>query len=231
MKKTGEVIKEYRNANNISAAELAEKVEVSQQFLAAIENGKRKLSNKVFDALKEIMPKGYIEEIQKYEDYSKTPEGVLSELDNLKKENAKLKSNLNIDAKDLKHPPKEKMIQVPVYDSVSAGAGTEPNASPIDYITLPENMAKDCVIINVHGDSMEPTIQNGAAIMLKKGIEVGNNEIGVFIVDDEAIVKRYKTSEGRCYLYSDNPAYLPREIRKGDSIEACGKVIWIMNRP
>lgn len=122
------------------------------------------------------------------------------------------------------------MIQVPVYNSVSAGSGLEPSPEPVDVLLLPKSVAEGCVIINVWGDSMEPTIKDGYAVMVKREIEVANNDIGIFIHEGEALVKRYRCFDGKCYLYSDNQNYPPREIRKNDEFKVCGKVIWIMEK-
>jgi phage repressor protein C with HTH and peptisase S24 domain len=78
---------------------------------------------------------------------------------------------------------------------------------------------------------MEPTIKDGYAVMVKREVEVANNDIGIFIHEGEALVKRYKCFDGKCYLYSDNQNYPPREIRKSDEFKVCGKVIWIMEKP
>lgn len=124
----------------------------------------------------------------------------------------------------------EEMINVPVYDSVSAGcqAGLEPNPEPIEYVSLPKRMAEGCVIVNVHGESMKPTLNDGSSVLIKLDTEVGHNEIGVFIYDDEPLVKRYKYFDGKRFLYSDNQDYPPREVREENSFTICGKVIWIM---
>lgn len=127
----------------------------------------------------------------------------------------------------------EEMINVPVYDSVSAGCqdGLEPNPEPVEYVSLPKRMAEGCVIINVHGDSMKPTLESGSSVLIKLNAEVGNNEIGVFIYDDEPLVKRYKCFDGKRFLYSDNLEYPPREVREENEFNICGKVIWIMAKP
>lgn len=124
----------------------------------------------------------------------------------------------------------EEMINIPVYDSVSAGcqAGLEPNPEPIEYVSLPKRMAEGCVIVNVHGESMKPTLNDGSSVLIKLDSEVGHNEIGVFIYDDEPLVKRYKCFDGKRFLYSDNHDYPPREVREETSFTICGKVIWIM---
>ena len=121
-------------------------------------------------------------------------------------------------------------VKVPIYDSVSAGIGAVPNPEPVDYLSLPLMMGKDCVGITVRGDSMETTINNGSVVLMKKDIEVMHNDIGVFLHDDEALVKRYKCIENKCYLTSDNKEYPDREIREEDDFKICGKVVWILNK-
>lgn len=144
-----------------------------------------------------------------------------------------------LDKKDINKNEKEKSnidviegeyIQVPIYDSVSAGIGVIPNSEPVDFLSLPIIMGKDCVGITVRGDSMETTINNGSVVLIKKDVEVGQNDIGVFLYDDEALVKRYKCIENRCYLISDNKDYPAREIREYDDLKVCGKVVWILNK-
>lgn len=124
----------------------------------------------------------------------------------------------------------DELINVPVYDSVSAGAGCEAYPEPVDFIKLPKNMAIGCILINVYGDSMEPTLQNGCKILVKREREIINNDIGVFIYNNEAYVKRYKIFTKKAFLYSDNIQYPPMEVRENDDFQICGKVIWIMNK-
>ena len=146
--------------------------------------------------------------------------GYLDKKEENKNENEK--SNLSV--------VEGEYIQVPLYDSVSAGIGKIPNPEPIDFISLPIMIGKGCVGITVDGDSMETTINNGSVVLIKKDAEVSHNDIGVFLHDDEALVKRYKCIEGKCYLSSDNREYPDREIREEDDFKVCGKVVWILNK-
>ncbi len=124
----------------------------------------------------------------------------------------------------------ETMINIPVYDSLSDGVGGESNSDPIDFVTLPEAMTENCVIINIYDDSMRPTLQDGCRILVKKNVEINEDDMGVFIHNGEMIVKRYKKFKNRIYLCSDNLNYPSREVRKEDSFCICGKVIWVMNK-
>ena len=141
----------------------------------------------------------------------------------LEEEPSKGKGNIN-------HVVEGDYIQVPLYDSVSAGMGLEPDPTPVDFIPMPASMGKGCVAINVEGDSMETTINNGSVVLVKRDTEVGNNEIGVFLHEEEAVVKRFRCIDKKCYLVSDNKEYPAREVRKGDDFKVCGKVVWIMNK-
>ena len=217
----GKILKNSREEHNFSLEQVRIRLEnlgikVNRSDIQRVENAERKVPNAIL--IKNLCKVYNLDVIKLFKEIDYLDDDVL-------------KSNLSIDAEELRHPAPKGKIQVPVYDSVSAGAGLEPNPEPVDYMYLSEDEAQDCVIINVHGDSMEPTIQNGASIMLKKGAEVYNNEIGVFIVNNEAVVKRHKIFNAGHYLFSDNTAYPTREIRDEDDVKVCGKVIWIMNRP
>ncbi|WP_319371991.1 S24 family peptidase [uncultured Ilyobacter sp.] len=234
MKTTGEIVKKYRELKNISMEEMGNSLDVSASFINALEKNRKKPSEKF---LERFYKEFFISEedkniIENYENIRKTPEPILEQLKELEKEVKKLKTKdqSNMSISQLETGEAVDMIQVPVYDSVSAGSGLEPNPEPVDVLLLPKSVAEGCVIINVWGDSMEPSIKNGYAVMVKKEVEVANNDIGIFIHEGEALVKRYKCFDGHCFLYSDNTNYPPREVRKNDDFKVCGKVIWIMEK-
>ena len=227
MKTTGEILKEYRIQNNITASEVAEKIGVSQQFLTAVENGKRKLSSKVFEALKEIMPKSYIEDIQKYEDYIKTPEGVKNELEKLKEEVETLKGNAKI--------LDTKIIELPVYGKASAGPGYI-NLSDIKYMkrVIDNGFSKNSYLVEVEGDSMEPRIVEGSfALVDPQDIDYMPGKVYVVTYNDETFIKKIEVhQEGRLViLKSFNPNYEDK-ILIGSNIKDLkieGRVVKVIN--
>lgn len=119
---------------------------------------------------------------------------------------------------------------IPVYNSVSAGLGRVAESTPIDYLSLPIKCSESCVGIKVSGDSMSPTITDGAIIILKKEIEVLDREIGVFLLNDEAYVKRIIRKDKLLLLYSDNFLYEPIIVTEKDNFVICGKVIETLNK-
>lgn len=220
-------LKKKREEVGLSTRGLANKVGVTGSYISMIETGKSKNppSEKILKKLSEALHMTNSEEKKFLElvDEEILPTRIKDKLKALTKNNDKEKSNIgSIEF--------EEMINVPVYDSVSAGcqAGIEADPIPVEYVSLPKRMAKGCVIINVHGKSMEPTLKDGSSVLVKLNEEVNHNEMGVFIYDDEPLVKRYKYFDGRYFLYSDNLEYPPREIREENSFTICGKVLWIM---
>ncbi|MGB6130055.1 MAG: LexA family transcriptional regulator [Psychrilyobacter sp.] len=223
-------LKKKREEVGLSTRGLANKIGVTGSYISMIETGKSKNppSEKILKKLSEALHMTSSEEEKFFElvDEEILPKRIKDKLEALNKNSRSDKSNIGPIIF-------EEMINVPVYDSVSAGCqdGLEPNPEPVEYVSLPKRMAKGCVIVNVHGDSMEPTLENGSSVLIKLNAEVGHNEIGVFIYDDEPLVKRYKSFDGKSFLYSDNLEYPPREVREENEFNICGKVIWIMAKP
>ena len=71
--------------------------------------------------------------------------------------------------------------------------------------------------IHVNGDSMEPTIPNGAVVFVRRVFDLPDGEIGVFIVDGNgSVCKRPYRMKKHLELRSDNPEYKPIKINPGD---------------
>ena len=215
--KLGKILKESREKNNFTLEQVKIRldhlgIKVNKSDIQRVENAERKVPNAIL--IKNLCKIYNLDVIALFKEIGYLDDEVLEHTKG---------SNINyIENSD--------MIKVPVFDSVSAGAGLEPDPDPVDFLSLPKSMADGSVIINVHGDSMEPTIKDGSSILVKLDVEVSNNDIGVFIHDREALVKRYKCFNGKHYLYSDNLNYPPIEVRENDEFKICGKVIWIMNK-
>ncbi len=117
--------------------------------------------------------------------------------------------------------------KIPVYSKVFAGEnGVLEFGELIEYINIPSlRNGTEIIGIKVDGDSMERTIPQGATILVKKDVEVSDNEIGVFIHNNNPLVKRFRKKENEAYLISDNNNYMPIAIREGDEFYIVGKVV------
>ena len=119
---------------------------------------------------------------------------------------------------------------IPIYSSASAGSGRVPEALPEDYLSLPIKNIDNSFGIRVHGDSMYPTITDGAIVIIKTDEEVADRDIGVFLLNDEAYVKRIVRKDNIILLYSDNLDYEPILVTEKDNFYICGKVVKTINK-
>ena len=110
-----------------------------------------------------------------------------------------------------------------LYDlPTSAGAGMFLDESAFEMIAAPAYVSSGAdYALRVSGDSMEPLLQDGQIIYVKKqqALEVG--EIGVFGLNGDSYVKKLGVGE----LISLNPGYDPIRIGEFDEIHVFGKVV------
>ena len=206
----GVVVKKLREEKGYTQLELAKKANIGSGTLGDIESGRNKSTVKTLNKIAVAL------DLNK-EEKNRLDEAFLGR--EIKKYNI---------VEQLKDPIK--MMVIPVYSSVAAGMGYIPDAEPVDFITIPETSG-ECVGIKVQGDSMEPTFYTNDIVVLKKDVEVGLGEIGVFInkSSGESLVKRLKKKNGIFVLESDNHIFRDIEV-KSDEICCCGKVINVVKK-
>ncbi|MEA3513026.1 MAG: S24 family peptidase [Campylobacterota bacterium] len=119
--------------------------------------------------------------------------------------------------------------------SVSAGGGAYDDDDSFEQLELPdffvnivggkENL-KNIEAINVTGDSMEPTLNNGNIIFIDKTKDDLNKDgIYAFVNENGLFVKRIqKRVDGKLDIISDNKEY-PIQMSNKQEINILGKVI------
>ena len=109
---------------------------------------------------------------------------------------------------------------------VSAGTGSFVETETPEKILVPECDEAEVAdyVLTVKGDSMEPEFSDGDKVYVVQQPKVEIGEIGIFIINDEAYIKKL----GKGQLISLNPEYSPISFKKDDSIYCCGKVIGIV---
>ena len=122
------------------------------------------------------------------------------------------------------------IYRIPVFDSVSAGFGAYADSRAVCYIpTYIEHPGEkdDFLWINVRGDSMAPTIEDGDRILVKRRDSVDNGSVAVVMVGDEAFVKKIRYGRGWVELHSINPYYPVRRFdgADADDVRVVGAVI------
>ncbi|MEA3353079.1 MAG: S24 family peptidase [Campylobacterota bacterium] len=119
--------------------------------------------------------------------------------------------------------------------NVSAGGGAYDSEEHYEKLELPDffvdmvggnNNIKNIEAINVTGDSMEPTLNNGNIIFIDKTkSDVLKDGIYAFVNENGLFVKRIQRRvDGSLDIISDNKEY-PVQIAAKDKIDVLGKVI------
>ena len=130
----------------------------------------------------------------------------------------------------------EKFFQVRYFADIRASAGGGADVFNDNYEilsidrTLMKNMAytqnREIEAINVDGDSMEPTLQDGSIVFIDRS-QTNINRDGIYIATTTAglFIKRIRLrADGMVELISDNKAYSP-ETMLPEEIQIVGRVI------
>ncbi len=224
-------VKDRRNRLGYSQNKFAKLIGITQSYFNTIERGevKNPPSNEILDKMAEGLQlnENETETLKYLAAVERTPDIIMDELSKIKKELKQAvihKGNTDIlGSLPLAGP-------IPVYERISAGIGALNDGEVTDYLSIPGiKNTHDVFAVNVWGDSMEPNIKDGSIIICRKNIEIRNGEIGAFLLNDEAYVKRLKVSSQYVALISDNPNYPPIFIGPGENLVAVGKVIKVLS--
>ncbi|MEO0854421.1 MAG: S24 family peptidase, partial [Cyanobacteria bacterium J06648_11] len=119
------------------------------------------------------------------------------------------------------------LTYIPLIDvSVSAGLGVLAREASIEHAIAfnaqwlrgkidcnPANLS----IVTVHGDSMYPTLQDGDLILVDSQIAEQRDDIYVFQMEEELLVKRLQRLPGGLLsVISDNPKFPPFTVNPSD---------------
>jgi phage repressor protein C with HTH and peptisase S24 domain len=116
----------------------------------------------------------------------------------------------------------------------SAGPGTVAlDPAPIDRLRFSGRWLRQqglepamLSVIEVEGDSMEPTLRDGDEILVDRAPRPLRSGLHVIRLDDVLLVKRLEPGpSGTLQVISDNPAY-PRLERPRADIAILGRVVW-----
>lgn len=138
----------------------------------------------------------------------------------------------------------EDFVLIPRYAvAASAGGGAVIHSEQIvDYLSFRAEWIrnslglseKDLALINVKGDSMEPTLSNEDLILVDlrtRGVE--DNSVYVLQFNGVLLVKRLQRKfDGSVVVISDNTIYSPETISRDmvESLNVVGRVVWCGRR-
>ncbi|MBW2618508.1 MAG: helix-turn-helix domain-containing protein [Deltaproteobacteria bacterium] len=130
---------------------------------------------------------------------------------------------------------------VPLAEAeLSAGGGAfvlseadgAPHAFRKDWLNRVATSPNNVVLLQIKGDSMEPTIIDGDIVLMDKGRQrIVDGYIFGLGVDETVMIKRlYLLPNGRIQIKSDSPSFDPFEMERGE-MRVLGQIIWRAGRP
>ena len=82
----------------------------------------------------------------------------------------------------------------------------------------------DFFCVKARGDSMEPQIFERDLVVVRKQLEVNNNQLAVVVHNEVPKIKKIIKAGDNVILFSLNPAYAPEEIKINDTFSIYGLV-------
>ncbi len=136
--------------------------------------------------------------------------------------------------------PNPELARLPRYDvSLAAGAGAwnearrkiedMPFTAGFMRSQLRRGSPAGLSVLECRGDSMAPTIQDRALIVVDESDTRLIDDVFAFVMDDVARIKRFRRLTGGLQIISDNPAYPPEELRDAQlkKLQIIGRAIWV----
>ena len=124
-------------------------------------------------------------------------------------------------------------LELPLLGRIEAGfpsPATDFIEAPIDLARLLNKRPTVTYTFRVKGNSMAPTIIDGAILVVDKSIKPGHNHIVIANVNGGFVVKRLYTKDGFVSLLPDNPDFSPIVIEPDLGLEIFGVVTWILHQ-
>ena len=148
----------------------------------------------------------------------------------LSNEAAELEAETEIAAANVVSFPDKKTIPlrpIRVYtNSASAGFGEYLEDSDYEDIVVSSDVPSNADFgITIHGDSMMPRINDGDVVWVREQQTLEPNEIGVFVLNGDALCKKLISISGKFFLRSLNEKYRDIPIGEDDNLKVIGKVL------
>lgn len=210
--KLGELIKEYRNKNNITIREFAERSGVSRSYLSQLEKDKEGVRVTTLPKLKGIARAMEIS----LEELMRTMDDMIINPPKPRPKDEKVESAFRAMS----------LQPVPIFDPISFGTDAWIDEIPTDFVGIPIDVTKTDQVYfanRAQGNSMEPHIKNGDYLIFEKTEQIDSGKIGSFSLNGQYYCKRFKRlADGSAWLFSDNGDYEPIPIYPEDDFRTLG---------
>ncbi|HDI6770810.1 TPA: helix-turn-helix transcriptional regulator [Staphylococcus aureus] len=224
-------IRKFLNDSNMSQKKLAELINIKPSTLSDYLNLRSNPSHGVIQRIADVFEVGKSDIDTTYKDdnditsiYNKlTPprqENVLNYAnEQLEEQNSKGDNVVDINSY------KQEKTPVNVNGCVSAGVGERLHDETLFTKMVKGPIPTHDLALKVNGDSMEPMFKDGEIIFVEKTHNIKNGQIGIFIIEEEAYVKKVFVEDDRLTLVSLNKDYDDLHFYRNESVRLIGKVI------
>ena len=193
----GEIIKNYRTANDLSMDNFGKLASLSKAYISILERGSNPRNNKP------VIPS-----IDKLRAITQAMNMDLNELINLLDDNQKIKLSENEIPEGFSPPPE--MVLKPLVGKIACGTPILAEQNIEDYVNVPKDVKCD-FLLTCDGDSMiEAGIRSGDVVYLIKQPDIDyNGQIAAVRVDGEATLKKVFKYQDKVVLQPANANYEP----------------------
>ncbi|MCO4357277.1 XRE family transcriptional regulator [Staphylococcus agnetis] len=224
-------IRRFLKDSNMSQKKLAELINIKPSTLSDYLNLRSNPSHGVIQRIADVFGVGKSDIDTTYKDdnditsiYNKlTPprqQNVLNYAhDQLEEQNSKGDNVVDINSY------KQDKTEVNVNGCVSAGVGERLHEETLFTETVKAPVPPHDLALKVNGDSMEPMFKDGEIIFVEKTHNIKNGQIGIFIIEEEAYLKKVIVEDDRLTLISLNKNYKDLHFYENQSVKLVGKVI------
>ncbi len=232
----GTVIKELRKNKKMTQKELSKLTGFKQNTISNHENGKRSLDEddiQIYAQALNVSPQYLFDKLNNKEVTTQSP--LLTQItDTAAKLHEPRQKKVLSFAQDQLDEQEGNSINIlsysdfTCYGAVSAGTGEWLGEEYKEEVTLPAsivpNQAFDFVL-RVNGNSMEPLFKDDEYIFVRKTEDIRNGQIGVFVVDGEAYLKKAYLEKDCLRLVSLNKNYEDLLFNGQNDIKLVGVVV------
>lgn len=125
--------------------------------------------------------------------------------------------------------PYEPRHKAPILGTIPAGYPVLAFEDILGYEDIPYSDEKNYFFLKVHGNSMEPLINTGDMVLIRKQRFAENGQIVAARVNgDEATLKRYKRQDNTVLLLPENQEYNPYVISAKDFDSGYASIIGVV---
>lgn len=230
----GRKIKELRKSKGLTQSQLSQLTGYSQNGISNQENGKRKIDEidiNVYAEALGVKPKDFF--VDNKNSILAQINEVSSKLEERRQKRVLAYAEHHYSVQQqgdkviyLQSYKDTKTEEVTVNGYVSAGTG-ETLVDDIEFIVNypagvvpPHDFA-----LQVNGDSMEPLFEHKEIIFVEENTSINSGQLGVFVVDGEAYVKKVFIYQNHIRLVSLNPKYGDMNFYGDSDVRFAGRVI------